>query len=119
MRRICSGRSSAIWNRRRGGARRLSTAWCSYQSSRWSGQSSDLETHADKLEREARLELREAGVHDDDVRALPRDQLDGRGVLGVGEHASGEPLDDGLDLGPHLVCRFPDFSGELLFVHGR
>ena len=31
----------------------LSTAWCSYQSSRWSGQSSDFETHADKLEREA------------------------------------------------------------------
>ena len=31
----------------------LSTAWCSYQSSRWSGQSSDLDTHADKLERQA------------------------------------------------------------------
>ncbi|MEI6536604.1 MAG: hypothetical protein WCN98_14760 [Verrucomicrobiaceae bacterium] len=31
----------------------LSTAWCSYQSSRWSGQSSDLGTQADKLERNA------------------------------------------------------------------
>lgn len=31
----------------------LSTAWCSYQSSRWSGQSSALATHADKLERQA------------------------------------------------------------------
>jgi hypothetical protein len=31
----------------------LSTAWCSYQSSRWSGQSSDLATRADKLERHA------------------------------------------------------------------
>lgn len=31
----------------------LSTAWCSYQSSRWSGQSGALETHADKLERQA------------------------------------------------------------------
>ena len=31
----------------------LSTAWCSYQNSRWSGESNDLETHADKLERQA------------------------------------------------------------------
>jgi hypothetical protein len=31
----------------------LSTAWCSYQSSRWSGQSSGFETQADKLEKEA------------------------------------------------------------------
>lgn len=31
----------------------LSTAWCSYQSSSWSGQSSALATHADRLEREA------------------------------------------------------------------
>ena len=31
----------------------LTTAWCSYQNSRWSGQSSALETKADKLEREA------------------------------------------------------------------
>lgn len=31
----------------------LSTAWCSYQNSRWSGESSALETHADKLERQA------------------------------------------------------------------
>ena len=31
----------------------LSTAWCSYQSSRWSGQSGDLATQADKLERRA------------------------------------------------------------------
>ena len=38
----------------------LSTAWCSYQSSRWSGQSSDLETHADKLEREAATMFLEA-----------------------------------------------------------
>lgn len=31
----------------------LSTAWCSYQSSRWNGQSSGFATHADKLERHA------------------------------------------------------------------
>ena len=31
----------------------LSTAWCSYQSSLWGGQSSGFETRADKLEREA------------------------------------------------------------------
>ncbi len=31
----------------------LSPAWYSYQSSRWSGQSSSLETRADKLERQA------------------------------------------------------------------
>ena len=31
----------------------LATAWCSYQSSRWSGQSSSLGTTADKLERKA------------------------------------------------------------------
>ena len=31
----------------------LSTAWCSYQSSLWSGESSSLATHADKLERQA------------------------------------------------------------------
>ena len=31
----------------------LSTAWCSYQSSRWSNQSSSLAAHASNLEREA------------------------------------------------------------------
>ncbi len=31
----------------------LGSAWCSYQSSRWSGQSSDLGTQADGLERRA------------------------------------------------------------------
>ena len=31
----------------------LLTAWCSYQNYGWSGQSSDLEAHADKLQREA------------------------------------------------------------------
>jgi hypothetical protein len=31
----------------------LSTAWCSYQSSRWSEQSGALETHADNLGRQA------------------------------------------------------------------
>ncbi len=31
----------------------LSTAWCSYQNSRWSGQTSDLETREDGLERDA------------------------------------------------------------------
>ena len=31
----------------------LSTAWCSYQSSLWGGQSSELAGHADKLERKA------------------------------------------------------------------
>lgn len=31
----------------------LTTAWCSYQNSRWSGISSGLEDKADKLEREA------------------------------------------------------------------
>jgi hypothetical protein len=31
----------------------LSTAWCSYQISLWSGQRSGFETHADKLEKQA------------------------------------------------------------------
>lgn len=31
----------------------LSTAWCSFQNSRWSGQTSQLGTHADKLEGQA------------------------------------------------------------------
>jgi hypothetical protein len=31
----------------------LTTAWCSYQSTQWSGQSSDFATQADKLQREA------------------------------------------------------------------
>jgi hypothetical protein len=31
----------------------LSTAWCSYQNSRWSGQTGDLQGHADTLQREA------------------------------------------------------------------
>lgn len=31
----------------------LSTAWCSYQSSRWSGRTSDLEAREDVLERDA------------------------------------------------------------------
>ena len=31
----------------------LSTAWCSYQSSRWSGESAAHETHADNLGRQA------------------------------------------------------------------
>lgn len=31
----------------------LTTAWCSYQSTQWSGQSSDYGTQADKLQREA------------------------------------------------------------------
>jgi hypothetical protein len=31
----------------------LCTAWCSYQNSRWSGDSGDLSSHAGKLERQA------------------------------------------------------------------
>lgn len=31
----------------------LSTAWCSYQNSHWSGRTTDLLTHADTLQREA------------------------------------------------------------------
>lgn len=31
----------------------LTTAWCSYESTQWSGQSSDFGTQADKLQREA------------------------------------------------------------------
>ena len=42
------------------GVASLSTAWCSYQNSRWSGQSSDLGTHADKLERQAVAQYLEA-----------------------------------------------------------
>ncbi|MCE9610315.1 MAG: hypothetical protein K8R23_08995 [Chthoniobacter sp.] len=42
------------------GVASLSTAWCSYQNSRWSGQSSDLGTHADKLERQAIAQYVEA-----------------------------------------------------------
>jgi hypothetical protein len=33
----------------------LSTAWCSYQSSKWSGQSSDFATNAARLEQKAAL----------------------------------------------------------------
>lgn len=35
----------------------LATAWCSYQNSRWSGQTSDLESSEDALERQA-MEMR-------------------------------------------------------------
>lgn len=38
----------------------LSTAWCSYQNSRWSGESSDLATHADQLGRQAAAQHLEA-----------------------------------------------------------
>lgn len=38
----------------------LSTAWCSYQSSLWSGQNSALDTHADKLERQISMQHLEA-----------------------------------------------------------
>ena len=42
------------------GVASLSTAWCSYQNSRWSGQSTDLGTNADKLERQATAQFLEA-----------------------------------------------------------
>lgn len=45
----------------------LSTAWCSYQSSRWSGQSSGFETAADKFEKEA-AELHLAGQQIESVQ---------------------------------------------------
>lgn len=38
----------------------LSTAWCSYQSSRWNGKGTGLATHADKLERQAAAQHLEA-----------------------------------------------------------
>lgn len=38
----------------------LTTAWCSYQSSRWNGLSTGLATHADKLERQATAQHLEA-----------------------------------------------------------
>jgi hypothetical protein len=34
------------------GVTSLSTAWCSFQNSKWSGQSSDMGAHADKLQRQ-------------------------------------------------------------------
>jgi hypothetical protein len=47
----------------------LATAWCSYQNSRWSGLSSDLGTHADKLERQAVAQHLESGqVHDEQMQ---------------------------------------------------
>jgi hypothetical protein len=45
----------------------LSTAWCSYQSSRWSGQSSSFEIAADKAEKEA-AELHLAGQQIESVQ---------------------------------------------------
>jgi hypothetical protein len=38
----------------------LSTAWCSFQNSRWSGQSGDRATHADKLARKVSAQHLEA-----------------------------------------------------------
>lgn len=38
----------------------LCTAWCSYQNSRWSGQSGDQATHADKLSRQVASQHLEA-----------------------------------------------------------
>lgn len=39
----------------------LATAWCSYQNSRWSGESSSLSTYVDRLERKASAQQLEAG----------------------------------------------------------
>jgi hypothetical protein len=38
----------------------VATAWCSYQSSCWSGESTGLEAHADKLQRQATAQHLEA-----------------------------------------------------------
>jgi hypothetical protein len=52
----------------------LSTAWCSYQSSCWSGESNALETRADKLERAA------AAMH---LEGLQVEAIQARSVMEV------------------------------------
>ena len=49
----------------------LSTAWCSYQSSLWSGKSSGLETQADKLQKHAtELHISDQQLESMQVRAV-------------------------------------------------
>jgi hypothetical protein len=75
----------------------LSTAWCSYQSSRWSGQSSDLDTHGDKLERQA------AALH-----------LEGRLIEGVEFRAVMEVIDAQLAGNTKVAQFYTDrFRGNL------
>lgn len=54
----------------------LATAWCSYQNSRWSGLSSDLGTHADKLERQTAAQHLEAGQVQDEQMQLWMEAMD-------------------------------------------
>lgn len=54
----------------------LATAWCSYQNSRWSGLSSDLATHADKLDRHASMQHLEAGQVQEEQMLLWAEAMD-------------------------------------------
>jgi hypothetical protein len=54
----------------------LATAWCSYQNSRWSGLSSDLATHADKLDRQASMQHLEAGQVQEEQMLLWAEAMD-------------------------------------------
>lgn len=56
----------------------LATAWCSYQSSRWSGQSGALDTHADKLERAALVMHLEAQQIEDVHSRLVMEMVDAK-----------------------------------------
>jgi hypothetical protein len=60
------------------GVASLATAWCSYQNSRWSGLSSDLGTHADKLERQAAAQHLEAGQVQDEQMQLWMEAMDAK-----------------------------------------
>ena len=56
----------------------LATAWSSYQNSRWSGLSSELETHADKLDRQAIAQHLEAGQVQDEQMQLWMEAMDAK-----------------------------------------
>jgi hypothetical protein len=56
----------------------LATAWCSYQNSCWSGESSSLETQADKLERQAIAQHLEAGQIQEEHMQLWMEAMDAK-----------------------------------------
>jgi len=54
----------------------LATAWCSYQSSLWSGLSSELATRSDKLDRHASMQHLEAGQIQEEQMLLWTEAMD-------------------------------------------
>lgn len=54
----------------------LSTAWCSYQNSLWSGVSSEMATQADKLDRHASMQHLEAGQIQEEQMLLWTEAMD-------------------------------------------